>query len=112
MAGNIGDDLRALQQRIGNLAQALPGTMGGVKRVADEAAKPGRLSPGLKELVAATLSVTKGCEDCILYHIAAAKRHGASREELVELLAVAVEMGGGPAVVYAGKALAAFDQLG
>ena len=33
-----------------------------------------------------------------------AKRHGASEEALVEALTVAVEMGGGPALMYAGKA--------
>ena len=61
---------------------------------------------------AATLGVARGCEDCILFHVAAARRHGASREELVELLSVAVEMGGGPSLVYAAKALTIFDELG
>ena len=86
--------------------------LGGFKKLADEAARPGALSPGLKELVAATLGVARGCEDCILFHVAAARRHGARREELVELLAVAVEMGGGPSLVYAAKALTIFDELG
>lgn len=110
--GTAKEDLRALQQRIGTLSQAAPGVLGGFKKLADEAARPGALSPGLKELVAATLGVARGCEDCILFHVAAARRHSASREELVELLAVAVEMGGGPSLVYAAKALTVFDELG
>ena len=40
-----------------------------------------------------------------------AKKQGASREELVEILGVSIEMGGGPGAVYASKALAAFDAL-
>ena len=110
--GSATTDLRALQQRLGALSQAAPGLLGGFKKLADEAARPGALSPGLKELVAATLGVARGCEDCILFHVAAARRHGASREELVELLSVAVEMGGGPSLVYAAKALTIFDELG
>jgi hypothetical protein len=34
-----------------------------------------------------------------------------TREEVVETITVSVEMGGGPATVYGGKALAAFDEM-
>jgi alkylhydroperoxidase/carboxymuconolactone decarboxylase family protein YurZ len=37
--------------------------------------------------------------------------HGASREEVLETLSMAVLMGGGPSVVYAAQALDAFDQF-
>ena len=36
---------------------------------------------------------------------------GASRAELEEMLAVAVYMGGGPALMYAAEAIAAWDAL-
>jgi AhpD family alkylhydroperoxidase len=112
MSENITSDLQALQQRMATLSQAIPGVLSGFKKLSDEATKPGSLSPGLKELVAATLGVTRGCEDCIVFHLSTAKRHGADRKELVELLGIAVEMGGGPAIVYAAKALKVFDELG
>ena len=51
------------------------------------------------------------CQGCITYHARAALKKGASREEVVEAIAVAVEMGGGPAVVYGAEALTAFDQF-
>jgi AhpD family alkylhydroperoxidase len=57
------------------------------------------------------IAVAKGCEDCIVYHAAAANKHGATREELAEMLAVSVEMAGGPGAVYAAKAVEIFDQL-
>jgi AhpD family alkylhydroperoxidase len=69
------------------------------------------ISPAVKELTAVAIAVATGCEDCIVYHTAAAKKHGASREELAEMLAVSVEMSGGPGAVYAAKALEAFDEL-
>lgn len=42
---------------------------------------------------------------------AAAIRHGASRDEVVETSGVATYMGGGPSYVYGAQALLAFDQL-
>ena len=36
---------------------------------------------------------------------------GAAREEVAEVLAMCVQMGGGPAVMYSAKALECFDQL-
>lgn len=44
-------------------------------------------------------------------HAAACIKAGASREEFVEAISVAIMMAGGPATVYGGKALACFDQL-
>ena len=57
------------------------------------------------------LAVAKGCDDCILYHVDGARRHGAEEADLIEALEIAVEMGGGPALMYAGKALEVFRGL-
>ena len=62
-------------------------------------------------MTAMAIAVAGGYDDCIVYHTAAAKKHGAGREEFCEMLAVAVEMAGGPGAVYAAKALEAFDGL-
>ena len=64
-----------------------------------------------KELIAVAIAITQGCDDCILYHVDAAVKHGAERTDLIEVVNVAVEMGGGPAVMYATKALQAFEAL-
>jgi len=103
--------LDAAKGRIGQVANAAPGLMEGFVKVSKAATAPGAFSPAEKELVATAIAVATGCEDCILYHVDGAKRHGASEEALVEALTVAVEMGGGPALMYAGKALAAFREL-
>lgn len=86
-------------------------TMTAYRGLMGAATREGKLSPALKELVAVAIAAARGCEDCIVFHVAEAKQHGASREELVELLAISVEMSGGPGTVYSGKALAAFDEL-
>ena len=86
-------------------------TMTAFKGLSDAATRSGKISPAIKEMTAMAIAVAKGCDDCIIYHTAAARKHGATREEFGEMLAVAVEMAGGPGTVYAAKALNVFDEF-
>ena len=54
-----------------------------------------------KELMSLAISVVVRCDHCILWHTDAALEAGASHEEVVDALTVAVVMGGGPAMTYA-----------
>ncbi|MDT4851731.1 Carboxymuconolactone decarboxylase family protein [compost metagenome] len=103
--------LKEAQSRLGAFAKATPELMSGFARVSKSATAAGAFSSAQRELIAVSIAVAKGCEDCILYHVDAAVRHGATEKELIEALEVAVEMGGGPAVMYAAKALDAFRGL-
>ncbi|MFN4143284.1 carboxymuconolactone decarboxylase family protein [Aestuariivirga sp.] len=103
--------LAGVNARLMNLFKAEKQTMMAFNGLAVAATREGKISPALKELTAVAIAVATGCEDCIVYHAAAAKKHGATREELGEMLAVAVEMSGGPGAVYSAKALDLFDQL-
>ncbi|WP_425073575.1 carboxymuconolactone decarboxylase family protein [Sagittula sp. S175] len=102
------DRLRAARLRMGAFAKAAPDLMKGFAAVSQVATKPGHFDAADRELLAVAIAVATRCDDCILYHVDAAKRHGAPEAALVEALEVAVEMGGGPAVMYAGRALEAF----
>lgn len=106
------EKLDGVNARLMGMFKADQKTMMGFKSMVDAAVRPGAVSSALKELTAVAIAVSKGCDDCIVYHVAAARKHGATREELVEMLAVAIEMSGGPGAVYAGRALESFDQLG
>jgi AhpD family alkylhydroperoxidase len=99
------EKLKAAQRRIALLAKASPDLFGGFARVSKVAATAGTFSAAQKELMAVAIAVSKGCEDCIVYHVDAAMKHGAKEAELIEALDVAIEMGGGPAVMYGAKAL-------
>lgn len=103
--------LRAARQRLGGFARAAPAVMQGFGMLSKAATAPGAFSAAQRELIAIAISVATGCDDCILYHVEAAKRHGAHQDALVEALEVAVEMGGGPAVMYAARALSAWQAL-
>jgi alkylhydroperoxidase/carboxymuconolactone decarboxylase family protein YurZ len=55
--------------------------------------------------------VTQRCDGCIGFHAKALKELDASRQEIAEVLAMTVYMGGDPALMYAAGALRAYDQF-
>ena len=64
-----------------------------------------------KELVALGIAIADRCEACIGFHVEALLAAGGTRAELADVLAMAVQMGGGPSLMYAAKALAAWDEI-
>ncbi|MFZ1468541.1 MAG: carboxymuconolactone decarboxylase family protein [Paracoccaceae bacterium] len=64
-----------------------------------------------KEYVALGIAISQRCEPCINFHVEALIKAGASREELGDVLGMSIQMGGGPAVMYAAHALACWDEL-
>jgi AhpD family alkylhydroperoxidase len=71
----------------------------------------GALSTKVKELIALAIAITVRCDGCIAYHVHDARKAGATRQELVETIGVAVMMGGGPSVMYGAEALEALNQF-
>ncbi|WP_225028476.1 carboxymuconolactone decarboxylase family protein [Xinfangfangia pollutisoli] len=64
-----------------------------------------------KEYVALGIAIAQRCEPCVNFHVEALMKAGASREELGDVLGMAIQMGGGPALMYAAHALACWDEL-
>jgi AhpD family alkylhydroperoxidase len=75
------------------------------------AVTPGALDRHVKELMALAVAISVHCQGCVAYHVHDALDAGATREQVIETIGVAVMMGGGPAVVYGAEALAALDQF-
>ncbi len=69
----------------------------------------GALSKKHKELIATGTSVALNCESCMEWHIGEALRSGATRDEIVEAIGVAIELGGGRATVSARFAASALE---
>lgn len=103
--------LEDANSRLMGLFKADQKSMMAFKSLSDTVVNEGKVSTDMKEMIAVSIAAARGCDDCILYHVAEAKKHGADREVLVEVIAVAIEMSGGPGAVYAAKALDAFDNL-
>lgn len=100
------------------LSEAMAETRKGVPEVgkafsalAAAATAPGALDRKTKELIALAIGVAIRCDGCIGFHAKAAQMQGASRPEVLVVVAVAIYMGGGPSQVYGAQALEAFDQF-
>jgi AhpD family alkylhydroperoxidase len=93
------------------LRKLIPETLTAFGALSRAAQTPGVLDGKTKELIALAISVATRCDACIAYHARGAFRTGAAREEIAEMLAVAIQMGGGPSLNYAAQALSAYDQF-
>lgn len=104
-------EIAATRDRSRVLAKTVPDAMKSFAVLSKSVKEGGVLSVKEKEYVALGISIAVRCEACIGFHIEALMKAGASREELADVLAMAIQMGGGPSVMYAGKALECWDQL-
>lgn len=100
-----------LSQSLKILRQEIPDTMQGFSVLAQAATKNGVLDKKTKELIALALGVAAHCDGCIGFHNEALVKAGATRQEVLETLAMAIYMGGGPSLMYAADAIRAFDQF-
>jgi AhpD family alkylhydroperoxidase len=79
--------------------------------LAQAASAPKALDAKTKELIALGIAVAVRCDACIGFHVKAALEKGASQDEVLETLGMAIYMGAGPSVMYASHALEAFGQF-
>jgi len=93
------------------LRKEIPDVMAGFSGMAQAATKEGALDKKTKELIALALGVAARCDGCIGFHASAVAKLGATREEFVEVLGMAIYMGGGPSLMYAADALRAFEEF-
>ncbi len=101
---DLKNEIRVLNKTIPDTTRAFAGLS---KAVRDS----GVLDVKTKEFIALGIAVAQGCEDCMGFHVEALMRAGGTREELADVLSMAIQMAGGPALMNAARALAAWDQL-
>ena len=111
MTTNYVDYHKHLEERLTQLGRELPGPMTGFARLRKKTVEDGVLNAKTEELMALAVSVAVRCEGCIAYHVHDAVKAGATRQELLETIGVAIMMGGGPASMYAAHALDAIEQF-
>ena len=93
------------------LSHDAPDTMKGFAALHRAATDQSALDVKTKELISLSISVATRCDGCIAYHTHDALKAGATREEVIDALGVAILMGGGPATIYATHALKALDEF-
>ncbi len=104
LASNVIDGARML-------SESAPETMQAFSKLAMAATASRTIDSKTKELMALAIGIAIHCDACVAFHTKMAHKHGATREEVTETAALAVYMGGGPAAVYGGDALRAYDRL-
>ena len=85
-----------------------PDIVRGYRAISDAGQKTGKLDAKTRELISLAVAVTRQCDGCITVHTDAALKAGATKEELVEALGVAVAVNAGAALVYSARTLDAF----
>lgn len=112
---NPSDSFRDLTQSVSgylaSLRASTPEVMKSFSDLGRAATADGVLDKKTKELIALALSVAVRCDPCIGFHIQTLVKLGATRQEIDETLGVTTYMGGGPSLMYAARAIAAFDEF-
>jgi AhpD family alkylhydroperoxidase len=100
-----------LSQAMRELRTGAPEPMKAFSALAKAALEPKALDTKTKELIALAISVATRCDGCVAFHAEAAVRQGATRDEIMETMGMAIYMGAGPSVMYAAQAVEAYDQF-
>lgn len=111
MTDKFSNITKNLQTQLVKLNKEMPDVMKGFMAISQAATKDGTLDKKTKELIAMALAVANHCPGCIGFHSQALIKLGTKREELIEVLGMAVYMGGGPSLMYAAEALEAFEEF-
>ncbi|WP_339705061.1 carboxymuconolactone decarboxylase family protein [uncultured Sphingosinicella sp.] len=88
-----------------------PEVMKAFSAMAKAATDAGALDTKTKELIALGIAVAIRCDGCVAFHAQAAVRQGATRDEVMETMGMALYMGAGPSLMYAAQAVEAYDQF-
>jgi AhpD family alkylhydroperoxidase len=102
---------RSLSTGLREMRGGAPEVMKAFSGIAQAALQTRSLDTKTKELIALAIGVAVRCDDCIAFHAKAASERGATRDEILETLGMAIYMGAGPSVMYAAHALEAYNQF-
>jgi len=105
------DLTQAVSKNLATLRADLPDVMKGFSDLARAATRDGALDKKTKELIALALGVAARCDACIGFHVQALITLKVTKAELEEMLGMAVYMGGGPSLMYAANAIAAYEEF-
>lgn len=108
---NHSDLIKNINESLGPFRKSQATAMQGFSQLAQGAMAEGAISAKHKELIALAIGISQRCSGCIGFHVKALIKLGTTRAELEEMLAVCVYMGGGPSLMYAAEALAAWDAM-
>ena len=111
MVNNYPEFYQHVQANMARYGKESPDIMSGFMKLHKAGSTDGALSAKVKELIALAIGITVRCDGCIAFHVHDALKAGATHDEIVDAIGVAIYMGGAPAVVYGSQALEALQQF-
>jgi AhpD family alkylhydroperoxidase len=111
MTKNYPEITRNISNNLKGLRKDIPDTTQAFSALAQAATRDGALSKKTKELIALAIGISTRCDGCIGFHTDALIKLGVTKAEFEETLGMAIYMGGGPSLMYAADAMAAFEQF-
>ena len=111
MAGKFTQTADDVVAGIGLIRESAPEALNAFGFLSLAATTTKALDSKTKELMALAIGIAVHCDGCVAYHTRAARKHGATRDEVAETVALALYMGGGPTAVYGADAIRAYDEF-
>lgn len=109
--GGFRELTQTVSSRLSTLKSSTPEVTKSFNELGRAATTAGVLDRKTKELIALAVSVAARCDPCIGFHMQTLVKLGVTRQEVDEVLGVTTYMGGGPSLMYAASAVAAFEEF-
>lgn len=103
--------LSEIKKRIGSIAKINPDVVKGYAAISNAKTANPILDPKTRELIALAVAITNRCDGCIVVHVEAAKKHGATQEEVMEALGIAVAVNAGTALIFSARTMEAYENI-
>lgn len=103
--------LKEVKNRVSQIAKINPDVVRGYSTISNAKTAEPKLDAKTRELIALAVSVTTRCDGCIAVHVEAAKKHGATQEEVLEALGIAVAINTGTALIFSARTLDAYNNI-
>lgn len=103
--------LKEVKSRISQIAKINPDIVRGYSTISNAKIAEPKLDAKTRELIALAVSVTTRCDGCIAVHVEAAKKHGATQEEVLEALGIAVAINAGTTLIFSARTLDAYTNI-
>ena len=105
---NWNEYMQELMTTTAEIGRTSPDIVRGYRMLSDAGQKTNKLDAKTRELIALAVAITLRCDGCITVHTTAAIKNGATEEEIVEALGVAISVNAGAALVYSSRVIDAF----
>ena len=105
------DLTQTVSANLASLRAGTPEVMKSFSELGRHATSAGVLDHKTKELIALALGVAARCDPCIGFHMQTLVKLGVTRQEVEETLGLTTYMGGGPSLMYAASAVAAYQEF-